>query len=95
LNDIVKKPSIILSDRLQELVRETKDYMEHSQSDNTIRSYVSDWKHFVSWCQSNSLPFLPAPDFVVALYITELAKTRKVSTISRRLLAIKAAHLDS
>ena len=95
MNDLVKEPSIILSDRLQELVHEAKQYIENSQSDNTSRSYLSDWQHFVNWCQSNSLQSLPAPDFVVALYITELAKTRKVSTINRRLLAIKAAHLHS
>lgn len=69
-----------------------KEYILSAKSDNTVRSYKSDWKHFVTYCQTNNLPYLPADIGAVMNYIAEMAETNKVSTIVRRLSSINQAH---
>jgi site-specific recombinase XerD len=76
------------------------DYIKHSLSENTRKSYESDWKHFEQYCQKRKLRPLPAEPETVANYIAELAQgtadesgeKRKTSTIKRRIITIRRFH---
>ena len=79
------------SGSLDRLVVTARDYAAAATSENTNKAYAADWKHFETWCNrkgfydhcgSNPLPPLPE---VIGLYITDLAQTCSVATISRRL----------
>jgi site-specific recombinase XerD len=59
---------------------------------NTERAFRSDWKHFEAWCATERLIAYPADPSTVALYITALAGSHKVSTITRRRTAINYYH---
>jgi integrase len=75
--------------------REIYDYAALADSLNTQRSYVSDWKHFVSWCKTRRLSPLPCNPDRLAEYARFCVEKLhlKVSTVSRRLAAINQAHL--
>lgn len=63
------------------------------------KNYASDrnrnWKHFVSFCQERKLESLPAKPETTILYVNELAKSNKLSTIRRKLSAISKMHQRS
>ncbi len=67
-------------------------YLGASKSANTLRAYQADWAHFTAWCETAQRPALPASPETVALYVSDLAATSKVSTIRRRLTTISQAH---
>lgn len=63
---------------------------------STQSVYARDWKLFVSWCDGHRLPALPTTDTVIALYATALAERGlKITTIRRRLAAIRTTHANS
>jgi len=70
-------------------------YADASMASNTRRAYQSDWRDFSSWCEARHLTPLPASADVVALYLTDRAGALKVSTLERKLAAIRAAHRRS
>jgi len=75
------------------LLEQTKEYIANSKAENTLKSYRSDWKHFVDWCKHYDLPSSPTNDETYALYLSSLAyEGRKASTIQRRMSAISQAH---
>ena len=57
-----------------------------------LRAYRADWRHFTAWCGARGREVLPAAPDTLALYLTELARDHHVSTLTRRLAAIAAAH---
>ncbi len=59
---------------------------------NTHRAYQSDWHDFSAWCEARGLAALPAVPITVALYLSDLAERRTVSTLQRRLATISQAH---
>ena len=61
----------------------------------TREAYRSDWADFVRWCASAGLEPLPAEPTTVVTYVDDLATTRRVATVKRRLAAIRAAHLQA
>jgi integrase len=67
-------------------------YAAQAKAANTRRAYASDWRNFLRWCQDRGYPALPAAPEAVALYVTALAASAKVSTITRRLSALSQAH---
>lgn len=78
---------------LEQLGAVATQYAVDSVPANTRRTYQSQWRAFVSWCQGHRLPFLPAAPETVALYVTHLAHTgRKVATIEVALSALSQAH---
>ncbi len=81
-----------ISKDLQELAQAARCFADNSKASSTRRAYRSDWKKFSSWCCLAGLPGLPATPEVVATYITHLASSKKVATISRSLVAISQAH---
>lgn len=77
---------------VEELLDELARFEKKALPENTRRSYASDWKDFRTWCARRSRTALPASPETVALYLTARSKTRKVSTLSRRLTVIGKVH---
>lgn len=59
---------------------------------NTLRAYRADWSDFSRWMRKRNSSPLPASFDDVALYLRHLAKTRKISTVERRLATINEVH---
>lgn len=78
--------------RLEQVADEARDHAAHAKAPNTLKAYRADWADFSAWCALHQLEFLPATPQTVALYLTNLARTHKVSTLYRRLSGISQAH---
>ena len=78
--------------KIQELETQTIENIKYSKSQNTLRAYKADMVGFEQFCNSINLNYLPASAKTVSLYITEMSKSCKFSTIKRKLAAIKVAH---
>ncbi len=88
MNDIVIKKER----EIENTDEKAKKYILHSKADNTIKSYKSDWNDFVDFCQERDVAFLTADVTTVINYVADMAETKKVSTIVRRLSSISQAH---
>jgi site-specific recombinase XerD len=69
-----------------------REFLRQSKAENTVTAYRSDWRHFAGWCAERGRDFLPANAETVVLYLSDLASAHKVSTITRRAVAINQAH---
>ena len=70
-----------------------EDYLSHQHAAATRRAYRADWQRFIDWCAARELATLPATPETVALFVaSESAAGRAVSTIGRRVAAIRLAH---
>jgi hypothetical protein len=78
--------------RLELVADDARDFAAHAKAANTLKAYRIDWADFSEWCAVHRLAFLPAEPQTVALYLTDLARTHKVSTLYRRLSGISQAH---
>jgi len=67
-------------------------YAGADMASNTRRAYDSDWRDFAAWCDGHGAHPLPASADVVALYLTDRADRLAVSSLERRLAAIRACH---
>jgi site-specific recombinase XerD len=67
-------------------------FAQHARAANTVRAYRADWDDFEGWCVARGLQALPAAEATLALYLTERAASRRVSTLQRRISAIAQAH---
>lgn len=61
-------------------------------SDNTLRGYAADLRNFQRWCRTENLRWLPTLPETVAGYVDHEAVSIAVSTLKRRIAAIKFAH---
>src|SRR5919202_2842163 len=77
---------------LQDLAEKARDYASKARAANTRRAYDSDWRRFSDWCHGQGLAAMPAAPGTVMAYLTAQAGALKVSTLSRHLAAIRAAH---
>jgi len=77
---------------LASLEAKVEQLMRSAKADSTLRAYKADWDHFAAWARSHELQALPSTPETVALYLADLSASRKVSTISRRLIAISFVH---
>jgi site-specific recombinase XerD len=77
---------------LKTLELETIKNLKLSKAQNTLRAYQSDYKHFAAFCIKNNFKPLPSNHNIIALYITNLSKTAKYSTLKRRLASISVVH---
>lgn len=77
---------------LTALMDQAEAFLRQARAANTRRAYAADWQHFASWCQAHGALPCPATPETVALYLTALAATHKVTTLTRRLSAIADAH---
>jgi site-specific recombinase XerD len=76
-----------------QLIDRARGFAEHAQADNTRRAYSSDLRDFGAFCATHGLETLPAAPQTIALYATDLAaRSKKISTIRRRLAAIAVTH---
>ncbi|MBC9785553.1 tyrosine-type recombinase/integrase [Heliobacterium chlorum] len=84
------KGPIALPNSLPEEIQRVR---QAARSQQTIKSYQADWRHFSTWCRQSSQCALPASSETVEAYLVAMAQNGyKYSTISRRLSAISKAH---
>ena len=84
MNELVKN--------LKSLEIETLKNLKNSKSTNTLRAYESDFKDFSRFCSINNFSSLPADPKILSLYLTQLSKTSKFSTLKRRIASISVIH---
>ena len=77
---------------LAELLSRAQEFAREARADNTLRAYRCDWRDFEGWCRARGFTSCPASPQTVALYLTALSQTHKVSTLTRRISAISQAH---
>jgi site-specific recombinase XerD len=89
-----------LINKLNDLEKETFVNLGSSKSINTLRAYKSDFHDFENFCSQFGFKSLPADPKVISLYLTDLSKNCKFSTLKRRLASInvvnkiKGFHID-
>ena len=81
-----------LTTEIKRLEIETLDNLKMSKAKNTIRAYKSDFNDFVIFCSKHGMKSLPTDPKIVSLYLTQLAKNSKYSTLKRRLASINVMH---
>jgi site-specific recombinase XerD len=69
-----------------------RGYADQSRAANTRRAYASDVKAFGDWCEARGEVALPASLAAVLAYLIDHATTLKVTTLQRRLAAIREQH---
>jgi len=67
--------------------QKVQSYLDAALSDNTLRAYRADIKHFIKWGGA-----IPASGDTIAQYIADNATSLSCSTLSRRVVAINRAH---
>ena len=77
---------------LKSLYEETLNNLKISKATNTLRAYKSDFKDFSAFCAKHGFKQLPTEPKIVSLYLTQLSKTSKISTLRRRLVSISMVH---
>ena len=70
----------------------TLNCRKRAKTEGTRKSYQTDWTRFEAWCESHSLPSIPAAPETVALYLSNHAETHKLATLARWLASISIAH---
>ena len=81
-----------LVNKLQDLEKETILNLGSSKSINTLRAYRSDFFDFEKFCSKYNFKPLPSDPKIVSLYLTDLSKKSKFSTLKRRLASISVIH---
>tara|TARA_B100001057_G_scaffold35937_1_gene32508 strand:+ start:1622 stop:2527 length:906 start_codon:yes stop_codon:yes gene_type:complete len=71
---------------------ETLKNLKNSKANNTLRAYQSDFRDFSAFCSKNSFSSMPTQPKIIALYITNLSKSSKFSTLKRRIASISVIH---
>ena len=90
---ITIKPKVNnLTKNLKKLEDETLKNLKNSKSQNTLRAYASDFRHFKNFCIDNNVKYLPSDPRIISLYLTKLAQTSKFSTLKRRIASINVIH---
>ena len=77
---------------LKNLEIETLKNLKNSKAENTLRAYQSDFKDFSLFCTKNGFSSMPTQPKIIALYITNLSKSCKFSTLKRRIASISVIH---
>lgn len=84
---------IVPAETLRAELEAAARYQDASLAPATRRAYESDWKAFRAWCADRNTPALPADQADVAVFLaSEAAKGLALSTIERRLAAIRLVH---
>ena len=77
---------------MKSLELETLKNLRNSKATNTLRAYQSDYKDFASFCVKNNFNPLPTNPKILTLYLTNLSKNCKFSTLKRRIASISVIH---
>ena len=76
-----------------EMAEKASCYADAAKASNTRRAYRSDWQAFETWCAGKGVVAMPTAADTVLAYLIDQAGQLKVATLSRRLSAIREAHL--
>ena len=60
--------------------KELDKFIDSSLSENTAHGYTYDWKEFVTWCEVNKKPSLPASYDTIGEYLKHLSKISSPQT---------------
>ena len=77
---------------IKSLELETLKNLKSSKALNTLRAYKADYKDFASFCIKHGFKSMPSEPKIVSLYLTQLSKISKFSTLKRRLASISVIH---
>ena len=77
---------------LKDLELETLENLKNSKAINTLRAYKADFKDFSLFCRRNNFNSLPSDPKILTLYLTDLSKKCKYSTLKRRIASISVVH---
>lgn len=77
---------------VERLGEQAREYVGAAKAPNTRRAYRQDWQHFAAWCEGLGAAAMPAAPETVAAYLTAHADQLAVSTLQRRLVAVRQAH---
>jgi integrase len=77
---------------LEPLVDQARTFIAASKAPATLKAYRNDWSDFSAWTAAHRMAVLPAAPETIALYLTDQAGVKATATLSRRLVAIRAAH---
>jgi integrase len=61
-------------------------------AERTLSSYRNDLEHFRAWCATHGVCALPAAPLTIATFIDDQTQTKALSTVKRRIEAVKFAH---
>ncbi len=81
-----------LTTEIKKLEIKTLDNLKMSKANNTIKAYKSDFKDFKLFCSKHGFESMPTKIKILSLYLTDLSKTSKFSTLKRRLASINVMH---
>ena len=81
-----------LINNVKNLEIETLKNLKNSKANNTLRAYQSDFRDFSLFCSKNGFSSLPTQPKIIALYLTNLSKSAKFSTLKRRIASISVIH---
>lgn len=84
-----------VSPELVALVDDAEEFRQRARAESTRRAYASDWGDFTVWCGRHGAQSLPADPRVVALYLSDRAKSKRTATLQRRLSAIQHYHVEA
>lgn len=68
------------------------DKLDGAYAPSTIKSYRTDFQIFANWCRRKRLRALPAEPETIARYIDEHAEMFKISSLKRKLSAVRKLH---
>ena len=77
---------------VKSLELETLKNLKNSKSSNTLRAYQADFRDFSIFCEKNGLTAIPTEPKIISIYLTNLSKTSKFSTLKRRIASISVIH---
>ncbi|MCJ2135608.1 tyrosine-type recombinase/integrase [Methylobacterium sp. J-026] len=83
----VTPPAVVSS-----IADQARDYAALARSGATRKAYAGDVRAFTAWCEAQDLCALPAHPGTMLAYLIENARTLKVATLRRRLIAVRQAH---
>jgi hypothetical protein len=92
--ELIASPS---TPNLAGLIAQATKFLGAAKAKGTRNAYGSDNRDVKEFCASNTLPYLPSTTETVVLYISHLASRvppMAVSTINRRLAALRHLHLQ-
>jgi site-specific recombinase XerD len=75
-----------------EIAAKADGYAKQAKAENTRRAYAADWRAFQVWCDAHREQAMPALATTVLAYLVDQAGILRVSTLARRLSAIREAH---
>ena len=77
---------------VKNLELETLKNLRSSKAQNTLRAYKADYRDFAAFCSKNGFKPMPSEPRIISLYLTNLSKFSKFSTLKRRLASISVVH---